>query len=100
MTTFDKRSGVKKQVKVNNMAENKFSWNVRATKLLISEYEANEFLYNSVHADYKNRNKRLEAYQRIAESIKTISEDCTVNDVKKKLNGLRSQYLAEKLKVN
>ncbi|CAH1998132.1 unnamed protein product [Acanthoscelides obtectus] len=81
------------------MAEGKFVWSITATKLLISEYEAFELLYDSKNINYKNRNKRLDAYRSIAETVNTVSEGCTVEDVKKKLNGLRSQYLAEKMKV-
>lgn len=82
------------------MASTKFTWTLEATKLLISEYESYDFLYNIKHEDYKNRNKRLEAHKNISKKINTVAEGCTHIDVKKKLNGLRSQYLAEKMKVS
>lgn len=81
------------------MAQEKFVWCVLSTKLLISEYERYEMLYNHQHPDYKNRNKRLDIYKMIVEEIKTVRKECTVEDIKKKLNGLRSQYLSEKMKV-
>ena len=82
------------------MATNKFSWTVETTKLLISEYECHEMLYNAKHKDYKNRNKRQDIYITIADLINVVKPGCTVADVKKKINGLRSQYLMEKLKVS
>ncbi|KAF5269768.1 hypothetical protein FQR65_LT17921 [Abscondita terminalis] len=77
------------------MAPTKFVWSLAATKTLICEYESYEFLYNVPHEDYKNRNKRLDEYQEISN---VIGNGCTAVDIKKKLNGLRRQYLAEKQK--
>lgn len=83
----------------HKMASGKFNWTVTTTKQLISQYEANEMLYDVKNIDYKNRNKRLTVYTSIAEIISNISEFCTASDVRKEINGLRCQYLAEKLKV-
>ncbi|CAH1957162.1 unnamed protein product [Acanthoscelides obtectus] len=54
------------------MAEGKFVWSITATKLLISEYEAFELLYDSKNINYKNRNKRLDAYRSIAETTLSV----------------------------
>lgn len=83
------------------MASNnlKFQWTVKATKYIISEYEANEMLYSVKNSDYKNRNKRSIIYQSIAECVSSIIDGCTAADVKKKINGFSYQYLAEKAKV-
>lgn len=67
------------------MAEDKFVWCVSATKLLISEYESYEMLYNHLHPDYKNRNRRLDVYKKIAEEIKKVTSGCKVEDIKKKI---------------
>ncbi|XP_069692810.1 asparagine synthetase domain-containing protein CG17486 isoform X4 [Periplaneta americana] len=90
---------MKSVTKKKKMADSKYTWSVITTKLLISHYESHEMLYNSKHKDYKNRNKRLEIYKEIAEAINVIQEGCTGIDVRKKLNGLRSQYLGEKMKI-
>lgn len=78
----------------------KYVWRVETTKLLIYEYETNEILYNAKHDGYKNRNKRQDIYKNIADAINIVQPGCTVQDVKKKINGLRSQYLTEKMKVS
>lgn len=80
------------------MAE-RLIWSMASVKLLISLYEENEFLYNSHHILYKDRDKRTAKYVEISKALQCYINDCSANDVKKKINGLRSQYLAEKMKV-
>lgn len=67
------------------MASAKYSWSVAATKVLITEYEGHEMLYNSRHCDYKNRGKRLAIYENITESANNVTGtgSCTVADVEK-----------------
>ncbi|XP_047108699.1 uncharacterized protein LOC124777366 [Schistocerca piceifrons] len=78
----------------------KFSWCVPSTKKLIEMYEADEALYSVRHPEYKNRLRRLESYKNIAEVIsREIRSGCTAEDIKKKINGLRSSYSHEKAKM-
>lgn len=69
------------------------------TKKLIMEYENNEILYHTRHVDYKNRDKRLLVYRHILKSINSVQSGLNLKDLKRKISGLRSQYLCEKLKV-
>ncbi|XP_063218021.1 uncharacterized protein LOC134528377 [Bacillus rossius redtenbacheri] len=78
------------------MAGEKFHWTIAATKMLIAQYESHEMLYNAKHNDYKNRSMRVAICKSIAEDI---NQGCTVEDVRKKINGLRCQYAAEKAKI-
>ncbi|XP_049948585.1 uncharacterized protein LOC126456826 [Schistocerca serialis cubense] len=81
-----------------NMAA-KFNWCVPSTTKLIEMYKADEALYNVRHPEYKNRLRRLESYKNIAEVIsRDIRPGCTVEDIKKKIDGLRSSYFHEKEK--
>ncbi|XP_049769338.1 uncharacterized protein LOC126108130 isoform X1 [Schistocerca cancellata] len=83
-----------------NMA-GKYNWCVASTTKLIEMYEANEMLYNVRHPDYKNRLQRLESYKNIAEIIsRDIQPGCTAEDIKKKINGLRTSYSYEKAKMH
>ncbi|KAJ2939164.1 hypothetical protein O0L34_g8477 [Tuta absoluta] len=75
-------------------------WTKEATKVLIQLYEENELLYNSINPNYRNRTKRLECLMKIAQHLTSVSgQMCLVMDVRKKINGLRSQYTQEKLKI-
>ncbi|KAI5634858.1 alcohol dehydrogenase transcription factor myb/SANT-like domain-containing protein [Phthorimaea operculella] len=75
-------------------------WTKEATKVLIQLYEENELLYNSLNSNYRNRTKRLECLMKIAEHLTSVTgQMCLVMDVRKKINGLRSQYTQEKLKI-
>ncbi|XP_049855950.1 uncharacterized protein LOC126336380 [Schistocerca gregaria] len=78
----------------------KFNWCVLSTTKLIEMYKADEALYNVRHAEYKNSLRRLESYKNIAEVIsREIRPGCTAEDIKMKINGLRSSYSHEKAKV-
>ncbi|XP_026760067.1 uncharacterized protein LOC113519213 [Galleria mellonella] len=77
-----------------------YDWNIETTITLISLYKENEFLYDNLHPDYKNRNKRLAALVKFAEIItEKTGKVCVVANIRRKLNSLRSQYMAEKMKV-
>ncbi|XP_049769978.1 uncharacterized protein LOC126108704 [Schistocerca cancellata] len=79
----------------------KYNWCVASTTKLIEMYEADEALYNVRHPDYKNRLRRLESYKNIAEVIsRDIRPGCTVEDIKRKINGLRTSYACEKAKMH
>lgn len=86
------------QLKMASKGE-KLVWPREAVKLLISEYECNEFLHNSKSVFYKDRNKRMNTYKIITDKLQKVLPGCAVTDVKKKINGLRSQYLVERAKV-
>ncbi|XP_049961108.1 uncharacterized protein LOC126481413 [Schistocerca serialis cubense] len=79
----------------------KYNWCVASTTKLIELYEADEALYNVRHPEYKNRLRRLESYKNIAEIIsRDIRPGCTAEDIKRKINGLRTSYSYEKAKMN
>nr|CAD7441478.1 unnamed protein product [Timema bartmani] len=58
----------------------------------------NDFLYNTNSESYKDRDKRLAKHKEISEALQEHVPGCTAQDVKKKINGLRSQYLTETMK--
>lgn len=81
--------------------DNKVSWSNPMTTYLIRLYKRNEFLYDKKHQDYKNRKKRIEAYIYLGRKIsRKFRVRCNEADIKKKINGLRTQYQTEKNKVN
>ncbi|XP_049799497.1 uncharacterized protein LOC126234793 [Schistocerca nitens] len=78
----------------------KFNWCLPSTTKLIEMYKADEALYNVRHPEYKNKLRRLESYKNIAEVIsREIRPGCTAEDIKMKINGLRSSYSHEKAKM-
>ncbi|XP_046997645.1 uncharacterized protein LOC124613096 [Schistocerca americana] len=79
----------------------KYNWCVASTTKLIEMYEADEALYNVRHPEYKNRLRRLESYKNMAEIIsRYIRPGCTAEDIKRKINGLRTSYSYEKAKMH
>ncbi|XP_049814328.1 uncharacterized protein LOC126260910 [Schistocerca nitens] len=79
----------------------RYNWCVASTTKLIEMYEADEALYNVRHPEYKNRLRRLERYKNIADIIsRDIRPGCTAEDIKRKINGLRTSYSYEKAKMN
>lgn len=85
---------------MSSISNNKFNWSAVTTKTLINAYRDHELLYNPKHPHYKSRRRRMYAYKCIADKISTIREGCTIENLKRKINGLRSQYLAERTKVS
>lgn len=71
------------------------SWNKDMVKLLIIRYQENEHLYNASHPFYLNRNERSKTYLEITNEFKKIKKNVTVKEIKKKIHGLRSQYIKE-----
>lgn len=82
------------------MTEINFCWSVYLTKLLILEYKKHNLLYNRKNSGYKDRRKRSKAYIDILDAVSKEQRGCTVADIKRKVNSLRSQYLREKMKVS
>ncbi|XP_049762303.1 uncharacterized protein LOC126088219 [Schistocerca cancellata] len=64
-------------------------------------YEADEALYNVRQPDYKNRLRRLKSYTNLSEVIsRDIRPGCMAEDIKKKIDGLRTSYSYEKAKMH
>lgn len=59
-------------------------------------YEAEEVLWNVKLNDYKNKDARNAAIQRI---IQNLNSECTIQDVNSKINNIRSTYIQEKNKI-
>lgn len=69
-------------------------------KTLLALYEQHPCLYAIKCIDYHNRNKREIALQLIAQSYEEITkESITTDNIKKKINGLRAQYLEQRQKI-
>ncbi|XP_064652903.1 uncharacterized protein LOC135503313 [Lineus longissimus] len=75
-------------------------WTQRAVEIMIESYRAHPILYNTKDALYHNRVKKELAYQEVLEDVCKEKSDCTVDDVKKKMNGLRSNFAREMEKIN
>ncbi|CAG5047721.1 unnamed protein product [Parnassius apollo] len=70
-----------------------FNWDDSAVLLLIEKYQENELLWNSRHMDFKNRNKRNDAFRDIAFVFNIAS-----SEIERKLKNLSSHYFREKRK--
>lgn len=71
------------------------------TGCIITLYEKYPALYNTKNEQYKNKSKRLFTLRKILEEYKEIfpSSDLTVDDLRGKINRLRTQFFAELGKV-
>ncbi|EDW79953.1 uncharacterized protein Dwil_GK18054 [Drosophila willistoni] len=67
-------------------------------RTFIQMYKDLPVLWDTSLRDYTNREKRAEAYQRLVPIYHYLKRDATVEDVKKKINTLRTNYRKE-LKV-
>lgn len=56
-------------------------------------------LWNAQHLHYKNKYKREVGYKKLLEIFKKIKPKATVEDVRKKINSLRSNYRRELKKI-
>lgn len=73
-----------------------FTFTREQTATLIMLYERYPHLYNVADPAYKNRNKREFLLNEIKKEFKeTLNIDLTTADIKKKINGLRTQYFKE-----
>lgn len=75
-------------------------WTQRAVEILIESYRAHPILYNSKDPLYHNRVKKELAYQDVHQDVCLEKSNCTVDDIKKKVNGLRSNFARELEKIN
>lgn len=71
----------------------KFIWTHNEVDVLINAYREREVLWNTKIDDFKDRIKRDDA-------IKELSEicSCSVEEIKKKIRNLRTQYSCERNK--
>lgn len=70
-------------------------WTQELTDILIEEYRARPVLYDTKNPMYHNRVKKETAYQGVVDKLSPKCEGCTVEAVKRKLNGLRSHLSRE-----
>ncbi|XP_061717276.1 uncharacterized protein LOC133525066 [Cydia pomonella] len=61
----------------------------------ITEFETLSELWNSQHKDYTNKLKRQKGYNKLLTIFKRYKPNATVDDVRKKINSLRSNYRRE-----
>ncbi|XP_063384431.1 uncharacterized protein LOC134670552 [Cydia fagiglandana] len=61
----------------------------------ITEFETLSELWNSQHTDYTNKLKRQKGYNKLLTIFKRYKPNATVDDVRKKINSLRSNYRRE-----
>ncbi|XP_063537807.1 uncharacterized protein LOC134747156 [Cydia strobilella] len=61
----------------------------------ITEFETLSELWNSQHNDYTNKLKRQKGYNKLLAVFKRYKPNATVDDVRKKINSLRSNYRRE-----
>lgn len=67
-------------------------------KVFIQTYRSLSVLWDTTLRDYTNRDKRAEAYQQLLPIYRYLKRDANLDDVKKKINTLRTNYRKE-LKV-
>ncbi|KAK9719369.1 Alcohol dehydrogenase transcription factor Myb/SANT-like [Popillia japonica] len=65
----------------------------------IEQYENFPELWNASHPHYMNKNKRNLALEKMLESYKAIKPNATREDVRKKINSLRTNYRKEVKKI-
>ncbi|XP_075160476.1 uncharacterized protein LOC142233436 [Haematobia irritans] len=64
-------------------------------KVFIQTYRNLPILWDTTLRDYTNRDKRSEAYQQLVPIYKYLKRDANLQDVKKKINTLRTNYRKE-----
>ncbi|KAF5299161.1 hypothetical protein FQA39_LY02334 [Lamprigera yunnana] len=74
-------------------------WTTESVKILINSYEMHACLYDTKHKYYSNKHARADALIKITNDIKPNMRELTIEDVKKKLNNLQSQFAHENNKV-
>ncbi|VVC44840.1 MADF domain [Cinara cedri] len=67
---------------------------------LIEEYKSCTCLWRIKDPDYKNKEKKTEAYESLLQLVKTYNKSCTMEDLKRKIANLRTCYLREFRKVH
>ena len=80
---------------VNMQACNSYSWRRDYVVLLIQLYEKYPCLWKVGSPEYKRRYKRGSAMQCVHETFLELDHEIKIDDIKKKLHTLRSQYKKE-----
>lgn len=70
-------------------------WTKDLVDQLIIKYQERDVLYNVKDPQYMDRTKRSNALFEICQELKKINKDISVEDIKKKIHTLRSQYIKE-----
>lgn len=68
-------------------------------KSFIAAYKEMPELWNISLKDYSNREKNKAGYEKLLKIYKNIKKDATIQDVKKKINILRSNFRKELRKI-
>lgn len=77
-----------------------YDWPRGATLRLIELYEEHPCLYLPALAEYHNRGTRIKALEEITKNFNKLHlTNLKVEDIKKKIHGLRTQFLAELQKI-
>ncbi|CAG5011242.1 unnamed protein product [Parnassius apollo] len=78
------------------MAASRKKWTERDTVRFVELYEEEQVLWNVRLKDYKNKDARNAAIQRI---IHNLNMEVTIKEVNTKINNIRSTYTQEKVKI-
>ncbi|KAM7360523.1 uncharacterized protein ACRADG_005912 [Cochliomyia hominivorax] len=70
-------------------------WKKQLVELLISIYKKHENLYDNNHPNYTDRVKRTNSLFEISKQLKKFEKDITVEEIRKKIHTLRTQYMRE-----
>lgn len=75
------------------------SWTQNQIEALIDSYELHPCLYAVKHKDYHNKYKRNMALEEIVKKLNMLRPGTTIQDINKKIQGLRNTYSVERKKV-
>ncbi|KAF5273002.1 hypothetical protein FQA39_LY07651 [Lamprigera yunnana] len=76
-----------------------WNWNQTEVSALIKLYYKEEVLYVNRHPQYHNKRARLSALQKIVEDIRQLRPHTTIDHVKMKIHGLRTQFRKEQTRL-
>jgi hypothetical protein len=87
--------------KMNNAdgTDERFLWNQESTRDLIESYKKYPVLYAPNHDNYTDKTKRLEALKAIRREMIRHGRKITVEDIRKKIRVLRTQYARQLSKI-
>uniref|UniRef100_A0A6P7G2X1 Uncharacterized protein LOC114337114 n=1 Tax=Diabrotica virgifera virgifera TaxID=50390 RepID=A0A6P7G2X1_DIAVI len=78
---------------------NNYQWTKNIVKILITQLEKHSCLYSFTSKEYKNKSKRKSAMWSIQNNLKEHGVNISEEDLKKKIHGLKTQYLAKLRKI-
>ncbi|XP_068895962.1 uncharacterized protein [Tenebrio molitor] len=79
--------------------DERFLWNQESTRDLIESYKKYPVLYAPNHDNYTDKTKRLEALKAIRREMIRHGRKITVEDIRKKIRVLRTQYARQLSKI-